>query len=174
MLGGVQSILGTPAPENFDSPILHNDVAVSLIDPASPRLSPPNFVRTGSGNSGTLSVRRRFTNNTGATLTRIRFRVTDITTLGSPLVLAPPQADLRLVNSSDASITTSLGIPITLKGTTLEQPPAQNIGGGLNSSMSVQLPNGGLGNGQTIDVQFLVNVVQNGRYRFFVNVEALP
>jgi hypothetical protein len=174
MMGGVQSILGAPAPENFASPILHNDVAVSLIDPASPRLSSPNFVRTGSGNAGTLSIRRRFTNNTGATLTRIRFRVTDITTLGSPLVLAPPQADLRLANSADESITTSLGIPITLKGTTIEQPPAQNIGGGLNSSLSVQLPNGGLANGQSIDVQFLLNVVQNGRYRFFFNVEALP
>lgn len=171
---GVQSILGAPGPENYSSPILHNDIATSLIDPSSPRLTPPNFVRVGSGNSGTLAIRRHFTNNTGAPITRLRFRVTDITTLGSPLTVAPPQADLRLVNSSDESVTTGLGIPITVKGTTLEQPPTQTNGGGLNSSMNVELPGGGLANGQSIDVQFLLNVVQNGRYRFFVNVEALP
>ena len=37
-----------------------------------------------NGALGTLSVRRRFTNQTGAAITRLRFRVVDITTLNSP------------------------------------------------------------------------------------------
>jgi hypothetical protein len=33
---------------------------------------------------GTLSIQRRFTNNTGRTITRLSYRVVDITTLNSP------------------------------------------------------------------------------------------
>jgi hypothetical protein len=50
----------------------------------------------------------------------------------------------------------------------------QPIGGGLNTSLTVVLPNGGLLSGDSIDVQFLMNVMQNGGFRFFVSVEALP
>jgi hypothetical protein len=183
VLAGVSSVLGAPGPQNQASPVLHNDVNVSFIDPGSPRLAPPNFVRTGSGNSGTLSIRRHFTNNTGATLTRLRFRVIDITTLNTPNP-GGAQADLRLVNSNDEQVSTSLGQTITVKGTTLDEPPAQPNGGGINSSIRVALPSGGLSSlsngicptGQVceIDTQFLLNVVQIGRFRFFVNVEALP
>ena len=182
-LTDVQSVLGAPGPQNHLSPVLHNDVTVSFIDPGTPRLAPPNFVRTGTGNAGTLSIRRHFTNNTGTTLTRLRFRVIDITTLNTPNP-GGAQADLRLVNSTDQQVSTSLGQTITVQGTTLDEPPAQPNGGGLNSSVRVVLPAGGLSplnNGACpagqvceIDAQFLLNVVQIGRYRFFVNVEALP
>ena len=63
---------------------------------------------------------------------------------------------------------------VTVKGTQVEQPPAQALGGGLNTSMTVALPTGGLANGDALDVQFLLNVAVNGRYRFFFTIEALP
>jgi hypothetical protein len=170
--GTQTAILGSPAPENRSSPVVNNKIAVSLVDPLTSRLAAPNFVRTGSGNSGTLAIRRRFTNKTGATVTRLRFRVFDITTLNTP-VINPPQADLRLTDSIDEMVSTTLG-PITVKGTQLETPPAQALGGGLNTSATVALPAGGLTNGDVLDVQFLLNVMVNGRFRFFFNVEALP
>lgn len=164
--------LGAPGPENLFSPIQRNAlIKASLIEPSSSSSLPPNRVRTGSGNSGTLSLRRRFSNNTGAPLTRLRFRVVNISTLGTPIDIGS-QADLRLVTSSDFDITTSLG-DLTVLGTVLEQPPTQNLGGGLNSSASVTLPGGALVPGASIDVQFLLNVVTAGNFRFLVNVESL-
>lgn len=164
--------LGAPGPENVFSPIQRNAVIkASLIEPLQSSAQPPNRVRTGSGNSETLSLRRRFHNNTALTITRLRFRVVDVTTLGTPISV-PPQADLRLITSNDFDITTSLG-DLTVLGTTLEQPPTQAAGGGLNSSAIVALPGGALVPGATVDVQFLLNVVTSGNFRFLVNVEAL-
>ncbi len=46
--------------------------------------------------------------------------------------------------------------------------------GGFNSSVTVVLPGGGLASGASINVRFLLGVQQEGSFRFFVNVEALP
>jgi hypothetical protein len=125
---------------------------------------------------GTLSFRRKFTNTTHENVYRLRFRVVDITTLNSP-GYAPNngQADLRLLSSTDTTATPSNPFTpgdVSVKGTTLEQPPTQNLGGGLNSTVTVDLPEALL-NGESVTVQFLVGVQQNGNYRFFVNAEAL-
>lgn len=169
-LAGAQ--LGAPAPENTQSPVQRNaQFPASLIEPTAAQSQSPNRVRNGSGNSGSISIRRRFHNETGETVTRLRFRVVDVTTLGTP-VAVEPQADLRLVTSGDNTVMTSSGTLI-VQGTILEQPPSQRAGGGLNTSVTTALPEGGLLPGATIDVQFLLNVVQGGRFRFFVNVEGL-
>jgi WD40 repeat protein len=183
---GVQSTLGAPGPENAGramsslsvaSPQTHTDVTASLIDPLTCAACAPNRYRNptplANAAAGTLSIRRHFTNNTGATISRLRFRVLDITTLGTPAAGPTTQADLRLVSSSDETINTSLGA-LTIKGTSLEQAALQALGGGLNSSVMVALPDGGLANGQSIDVQFLLNAVHIGGFRFFVDVEAAP
>jgi hypothetical protein len=57
---------------------------------------------------------------------------------------------------------------------TLEEPPTQTNGGGLNSTLTVALLGNMLASGSTIDVQFLLGVQQQGSFRFLVNVEALP
>ncbi|HEX8069083.1 MAG TPA: hypothetical protein VF546_03965 [Pyrinomonadaceae bacterium] len=164
--------LGAPGPENLFSPIQSNaTIKATLIEPQQASTSPPNRVRNGSGDSGTLSIRRRFVNTTGQPVTRLRFRVVNITTLGTPVSL-PSQADVRLVTSDDFFVTTSLGT-LTVQGTVLEEPPAQPLGGGLNSSATVFIPGGTLGPNASINVQFLLNVVRGGNYRFFVNIEAL-
>ncbi|HEX8128781.1 MAG TPA: FG-GAP-like repeat-containing protein [Pyrinomonadaceae bacterium] len=174
---GRTAILGAPGPENSESPIERNaTVKASLIEPGTAAAAPPNRVRSGLGglpNSfGTLSIQRRFKNMTGAPVTRLRFRVVDITTLNSPAA-SSPQADLRVISSSEV-VTDSQGQELArVTGLTLEEPPAQANGGGLNSTLTVIPPGGALAVGATIDVQFLLSVQQEGAFRFFVNVEAL-
>jgi glucose/arabinose dehydrogenase len=174
--GSVAAELGAPGPENSTSPTQHNaTIKASLFDPQAASGAPPNRVRAGgqipNGAFGTLTIRRRFTNKTGRTVNALRFRLTGITTLGSPPEFSP-QAQLRAVSSSDADVQTSAGL-LTVRGTLLEQPPAQASGGGLNSTLVVPLPGGALIQNASIDVQFLLGVQQDGAFRFLVNVEAL-
>jgi hypothetical protein len=172
-------VLGAPGPENLASPITFNNAALtgSLVEPGASQGAPPNRVRSGSGNSGTLSIRRSVTNNTNQTVNTLRFRVVDITTLNSPVVYQQ-QAQLRLVTSGDAeTFTNSQGRTVVIRGTVLEfddgeTEPNQPNGGGLNSSAAVDV-GVGLAPGETIDVQLLLNVVQTGTFRFYVNVEAV-
>ena len=64
----------------------------------------------------------------------------------------------------------------TVRGTTLEQPPAQSNGGGFNSSLSAGTVNLAtpLANGSNVNLNFSFGVQQAGDYRFAVIVEALP
>ena len=180
LYGGVQSILGAPGPESSGQPVQRNSVIkASLIDGAASSTAPPNRVRSGQVQPGvpnafgTLSIQRRFKNTTALPVTRLRFRVVDITTLSSP-VASSPQADMRVLTSTGV-VTNSQGQEVvTVTGLTLETPPAQTNGGGLNSTLTVALPGGALAPGNTIDVQFLLGVQQQGNFRFLVNVEALP
>lgn len=180
LYGGVQSILGAPGPEDSGRPVQRNGaIKASLIEPTAASTAPPNRVRSGQiqpgvpNAFGTLSIQRRFKNTTAETVTRLRFRVVDITTLSSP-VASSPQADLRVL-SSTGLVTDSQGAEvITVTGLTLETPPAQANGGGLNSTLTVVLPGNALAAGNSIDVQFLLGVQQQGNFRFLVNVEALP
>jgi len=179
--GGVQSQLGAPAPENKPtSPVQRNGVVkASLINGTVSSAAPPNRVRSGQiqpgvpNAYGTLSIQRRFKNTLSVPITRLRFRVVDITTLNTPVASAP-QADLRVLSSTGV-VTNSQGDEVvTVEGLTLETPPAQPNGGGLNSSLTVIPPGGALAPGATIDVQFLLGVQEQGNFRFLVNVEALP
>ena len=174
---GRASIWGAPGPENSLSPIQRNaTVKASLIEPTTSSTAPPNRVRSGqgglSGSYGTLSIQRRFKNATGAPVTRLRFRVVDITTLNTSVVSAP-QADLRVISSTGIVTNSQNAVVATVTGLTLETLPPQPDGGGLNSTLTAILPGGGLAPGSTIDVQFLLSVHQEGNFRFLVNVEAL-
>jgi hypothetical protein len=65
---------------------------------------------------------------------------------------------------------------VTVHGTTLETPPAQPLGGALNSSLTtgtitLATP---LANGASINLHFLLGVQSSGAFKFFFNVEALP
>ena len=176
---GRTAIFGAPAPENSLSPIQRNaTIKTSLIEPTAASTVPPNRVRSGQvlagvpNAYGTLSIQRRFKNSTNTSISRLRFRVVDITTLNSP-VGSVPQADLRVLSSTGV-VTNSQGQEVvTVTGLTVEQAPAPTGWGGLNSTLTVVLPGGMLAPGNTIDVQFLLGVQQQGSFRFLVNVEAL-
>jgi hypothetical protein len=173
--------LGAPGPENLTSPIQRTTlIPTSLIDPCVSQTQPPNRVRDLTDDPsevndtfGTLIIRRKFTNNTGANVTRLRFRIVDITTFPAP----SGTVDFRALTSTDVVVSNPCtGSTQTVRGTTLEQPPNQGNGGGFNSSLSagtVSLATP-LAPGASIDVQFRLGVQQTGSFRFFVTVEALP
>ena len=178
IFNGRQSILGAPGPENLGTPILRNvSIAQSLIDPAVPGAASPNRVRdltpdpVNNSTFGTLTIRRRFTNNTGLPVTRLRFRIMNITTFPSP---GGGIADIRARTSADTVVTVTGGANVTVRGTTLDAP-AQPMGGGYNGTLSagtitLATP---LAAGSSIDVQFLLGVQATGTFRFFVNIEAV-
>jgi hypothetical protein len=182
---GAGQRLGAPGPENLSSPIQRNaSFAVNLLDTCAAAASPPNRVRDftsdppNNSTFGTLDIRRTVVNNTGGNVTRLRWRVIDLTTFPAPSGIA----DLRPLTSTTVVVTVdrppcgSGTSNVTVQGTTLEQPPSQPNGGGFNSSMSsgtVTLATP-LANGASLDVHFLLGIQQTGSFRFFVNIEALP
>ncbi|MDX6710503.1 MAG: hypothetical protein QOH96_1519, partial [Blastocatellia bacterium] len=177
-------LLGAPGPENLSSPPSLSGLTSGLIDPAQVSTASPNRVRdtspytdnlsnTGAYPLGTFVIRRSYTNNTGHPVTRLRFRLIDITAFPSPA----GTADLRGITSpASQAVTITGGGSVTVIGTALEPSPggfpAQPNGGGINSSMTVPLglP---LANGQSINVQWLLGVKQGGTFRFFVLIEGL-
>jgi hypothetical protein len=170
------AVRGAPGPENLSSPLM-GLIKSALIEPCAARDEPPNRVRDASdpvAQFGSLVVRRRFINFSDQPMTRLRFRIIDITTQPAPA----GTADLRAMSSS----TTSVQIKgagctgsneLTVQGLTLEEPPFQPNGGGLNSTLSagtVTLATP-LAPGASIDVQFLLGVQQTGGFRIFAILE---
>ena len=180
------SVLGAPGPENLTSPFRRDPaIKASLVDMMAPSSSPPNRVRTQrvsclicdntKSNLGTLEIRRKFTNNTGAPVTRLRFRIVDITTLNNRTAA---QADLRVLNDSgNFQVTLTGGGTATVHNLALEPPSdATTNGGGYNSTVAAGSITAGtpLAAGASINVNFTLGVQIAGDFRFFVIVEALP
>lgn len=200
---GSQQRLGAPGPENLSSPIVRTALfTTSNVDACVAASAAPNRVRDltndpGEANDtfGSLYIRRTFTNNTGANVTRLRFRIVDITTFPAAVFSLPPPpndfcgapgsqcaADLRALTSTPVVVSISAacgGGTTTVQGTTLEQaasPENQPNGGAFNSTFSagtitLETP---LAPGASENFQFRLGVQQQGRFRFFVNLEALP
>ncbi|MBA3239770.1 MAG: hypothetical protein H0T60_00905, partial [Acidobacteria bacterium] len=201
---GAGQRLGAPGPENLSGPVV-SDSTISgvLLDSTVSRGAPPNRQRDGgafcappnpvvlpcspANNStfGTISFRRRFTNNTGLLVSRLRFRIVDQTTF--PAVSGV--ADLRNRTSSAVVIATindpatcaakfppeAAPCSVTVEGTTLETPPSQPNGSAYNSTLSagtVTLANSLLP-GESINLQFRFGIQQMGNYRAYVHIEAL-
>jgi hypothetical protein len=195
-------IQGSPGPENTSSPTWKSltEMDSALIAPNVSQANSPNrhIVRvpyddtiTPSGPTGvgsqyaaTMSVQRRYFNNTGQTVTRLRIRVVDMTTTNVPNIYAPSsQVDLRLL-SSDGATRAPAGFP-NLKGLTLDRAANQPRGGGINSSataMTVNVsplataddPNTPNVIENAVDLQMLLGYTGSGKFRFFIMVEALP
>jgi hypothetical protein len=119
-------------------------------------------------------------------VTRLRFRVIDITTFPAPSGIADLRtrtSNLVVVSGVNDSATclASNGVATTpctinVQGTTLEQPPSQLNGGAFGSTYSAGTITLGtpLANGASVNVRFLMGIQQTGSFKFFVNVEALP
>lgn len=194
---GILPVLGAPGPQSSVSP--RQDPARNIIITAfDPTVSPnafPNRERDGSDfganrSFGTMTIRRSFTNDSGQKITRIRFRVVDITTNGNSVA---GQADLRLLDSSDQAVVRA-AVNTRVHGTLIEQLPAiQSNGGGLNTSMTLvnqNLSNVNNVNSEglasrvagvcppnqacTVHVQFKLGVQRDGAFRFLVSLEGLP
>src|SRR5687767_1873972 len=105
---GAGQRLGAPGPENLSSPIQRNaSFAVNLLDICVGAASPPNRVRdftsdpANNSTFGTLDIRRTIVNNTGGNVTRLRFRIVDLTTFPAPSGIA----DLRPRTSTAVVVT---------------------------------------------------------------------
>jgi hypothetical protein len=182
---GAGQRLGAPGPENLSSPIQRNaSMTGDLLDTCVASTSPPNRVRdftsdpANNSTFGTLDIRRTVVNNTGGNVTRLRFRVIDITTFPAPSGIADlrPRTSTAVVVTVDRPPCGSGTSNVTVQGTTLEQPPSQPNGGGFNSSLSegvVTLATP-LANGASVDVRFLLGIQQTGNYKFYLNFEVLP
>jgi hypothetical protein len=196
---GAGTRLGAPGPENLSSPVLRNSkFGAFLLDATTGSSSAPNRFRDFTAGppitspNGTLAIRRRFVNNTGSPVTRLRFRIIDVSVY--PSQQTPGYADLRAITSSDIVISNimdnatcgALQTPpstpptapctVTVHGTTLEETVAgvqQQLGGGINSSLSVALPVA-LAPGASVNLQYVLGVQSSGTFKFFVNIEALP
>jgi len=85
-------------------------------------------------------------------------------------------ADIRPLTSGQIIAALTGGGNATVEGTTVDVPPAQPNGGGINSTMSASTITLGtpLANGATINLQFLLGVQQTGAFRYYINIEALP
>jgi len=182
---GAGQRLGAPGPENLSSPIQRNaSFAVNLLDICVGAASPPNRVRdftsdpANNSTFGTLDIRRTVVNNTGGNVTRLRFRVIDLTTFPAPSGIADlrPRTSTSVVVTVDRPPCGSGTSNVTVNGTTLEQPPSQPNGGGFNSSMSAGVVTLAtpVANGASVDVRFLLGIQQTGSFKFYINIEALP
>jgi hypothetical protein len=184
--------LGAPGPENKTGargPVPCNATGTAkfgraLLDATQAVGAAPNLVHdaTVGPNSayGTMDFRRRFTNNTGGSVTRLRFRIVDMTT--SPA--SPGSADLRartstpiIVNGVNDAATCNGSAPcnVLVQGTTLETPPAQTLGGGVNSTLAAGTITLGtpLLNGSSANLRFLFGVEQHGNYHIGIVIETV-
>ncbi|HEY5838171.1 MAG TPA: cadherin-like domain-containing protein, partial [Pyrinomonadaceae bacterium] len=183
--------LGAPGPENLASPIRRDNAGINMVvlDGTVGASAAPNRDRNSgdpAGLFGSMKLRYRVTNNTGGPVTRLRYRIVDMSTAIQPV---GPTADLRALTSSVESVgqvndtvtctADGAGAPsctVTVTATTLETPPNQAIGGGYNSTLSSGTITTGtpLPNGQSILIHFKLGVQKTGTFRFYIIVEALP
>ena len=193
--GGGQR-LGAPGPQNLAAAIQRNSVFSGLLlDANVAGTSAPNRVRDftsdppNNSTFGTLALRRRFVNNTGGNVTRLRFRIIDVTTFPAPGGMTP-FADLRprtsvavlIAGITDAATCAATGAPatppcsVTAQAITLEQPPSQPNGSGFNGSLSAGTITLGtpLAAGASINTHFLFGIQQAGTFKIYLNIEALP
>ena len=94
----------------------------------------------------------------------------DITTTGGR---APNEADLRALDSSTVTVMDSNNQSMTVLGTTIETPPAQDMGGGLNTSLVAALP-APLGANNSVVVQLVLESEAATKDRTFVVVDRTP
>lgn len=185
-INSLPSTLGAPGPESMvcQVPANYRSLILSqLLDPAVASNSSPNFVRdtteVGANKSlGTLILRRTFYNTGSQPITKLRFRVIEITTKNSPIYSpGTAQADLRLLDSANVMVSTSRGF-LNVNGTIVDTP-VKSMGSGHNASAVVVdttlVPcDGDMGRpGCSINVQFKLGVVQTGSFRFYVEIDAM-
>lgn len=175
--GDLVARLGAPSPQGLSSPVnINSGITTYLFDSGAGPNVLPNRVRVGSGDSGTLLIRRTVLNQTGRTLTKMRFSVTKVTSLGSPITLTS-QGDVRLITSTDETVQTSQGAKM-VSGTSLEAGgaglPTQPLGGALGSSVSFNsVLNTPLLAGETRSYSFLLQIKKSGNFAISLNNEAL-
>jgi hypothetical protein len=171
--------LGVPGPQNLTSPIVFgNSIRVTPADATKAPNAAPNFLRevisdpANNSTFGTIALRFKVENIGAQAITRLRLRIDSITTALS----VPGFADLRLRNSSSASIIVEGPTIVSALGLTLEQPPVQSSGGGFNSSMTFGTITLGtpFAAGASLYINLVFGVQQQGLFNLIFTPEGLP
>jgi hypothetical protein len=190
-VGANTPTLGAPGPENSSSPRGPVPCNVpgatakldrSRLDSSVAVGASPNTVRDNTADApnnstyGTIDFRRRFTNSTGGQVTALRFRIVDLTTqpAGSGADLRARTSPAVVVNGVNDPVTCGGPAPcnVIVQGTTLETPPLQLSGGGVNSSLGVILGTP-IAPGASINLHVLFGVEQQGDYQIGIVIETL-
>jgi hypothetical protein len=193
---GLLALLGAPGPQNSTGPVKRNITDTSpgfitgLVDPNRSLAQSPHQVRENTSYGSTVKIRRKYTNNTGGTISQFRFRIVDLTTLNAPnLYSGATQLDLRAVTSDTETISLVAGGTQDVQRFTLEyadgtnQPDQSTNGGGVNSSLAAGTLSGGtftlstpLAQGDSIYVNLWFRVAApltgSGKFRFALIIEA--
>lgn len=178
VIDGVQSMLGSPSPSGLTTPTNRSaDITSALLDPSKSADAAPNRVvtRTAGTPGGRIESRRVVINDSGSTVTSLQLRLIDISEANGlpqlPSVIPPgaPIAQLRAVAPPTATV--------VVNGRTVSNltPAAPSLGGGggLNSTFTVPLPDGGLAPGQSATVALGFQASTSGRFAFRYSTEAL-
>lgn len=181
---GAGQRLGAPGPANLTAPIQGTAITHARLDTCAVASAGPNFVReytsdpANNAHFGTAELRRTFTNTTGTPLTKLRFRIIDLTTFPAPSGFADlrPRTSTNVVVAVANPACDNSTSNVTVVGTQLEQPPSQLNGGGFNSTLAVPsiTPATPLAAGATVSVRFLLGIQQTGSIRFAVAIEGDP
>jgi Lamin Tail Domain len=180
--------LGSPGPENLASPIENNTlVPAALLDTAAVVNAEPNRGRNATAianfPAGTLTLRRRVTNNTGAAITVLRLRVV-ILPAGATRSFAgaartafagdePGEGvNIHIVSTAGETAVPTSGGPVNTAGTTIDSPLSPLSSGGYNTSVVVALPGGSLANGASIPVSIKLAGVVGGQYKAILSTES--
>jgi hypothetical protein len=177
---GAGQRLGAAGPENLSSPIWlprGPSLVRTVLDSSMALSAAPNHVKdptsdpANNATFGKLFLRRKFTNYSGNNLTRLRFRVVDLSTFPAPA----GTADLRPMSYTNVVVVVN-GTGTTVLGATLEQPPSQTNGGGCNSTFSVTNITAAtpLTNGTSVNVQFTFGLQQTNTFSLALVPETLP
>ncbi len=177
-VGGAQPTLGSPSPTGTADPYQHNSTVISsLLDPGVGAASAPNRGYV-SGTPGRLVLRRTLTNTGGETITAAKVRVSALSErFGAPRAGGGQQparvAQLRVVDPAAATeqITVSSGSTVTVRDLGPDAP-STGPGGGLNSTLTVPLPGGGLAPGASVDVALSFDVDTRGTFWLAYDVDA--
>jgi len=177
--------LGAPGPQALSSPAYEwgGEVTPARVSGCSSSDMAPNRIRDVTPGPaltsplGTLDLRVKWLNRSSVPVTRLRFRVVDLTIWPVPF----GTADLRVLSADPRTVTVDnypCGTPDggdLLAATTLDQP-AQSNGGGLNSGLSVNAvtPAMPFDSGGHLSVRLRLGVAQEGFARFCVIPETTP
>ncbi len=171
-VGGVPALLGTPAPNGLADPYPSiYQMRSNPIDRGVGNNIAPNRIYA-AGAPGQLIVMRTLTNISDRTITAAQARVTALSQAGGP----PKPGARQPREPAQLHVVNAYGGPLSRVSTLLRgrvwvynlspDPPATGLGGGLNTTLSVPLPTGGLAPGHSVDVSFSLAVDAPGDFWF--------
>ncbi|MFY1701189.1 fibronectin type III domain-containing protein [Micromonospora sp. WMMA1923] len=180
-VNGVPSTLGSPSPLRQFGPFEQSNILqTTLLDPTKASNAAPNqqIIDATPTSPKRLIIRRAITNRGVTPATLVRLRISTLSQVnGAPIpgTPTPPNpAELRAVNPTTPTETFTVGgRTVTVQNLDLDPPSVDPPGGGLSSTLTAQLPLGGLPPGGTVYIALVFEVDKGGTFWVGWDVEAI-